>query len=121
MEYCFAFEKLEVWQLAKNLVVEIHKLTKTFPKEELFGMVSQMNRAALSVASNIAEGSSRKSSKDKAHFYEISYGSLMELISQLIIARELDFINKDDFGIIRPKFFEISNKLNALHKSQLDK
>ena len=68
-EYLFSFEKLEAWVLAKEFVLNIYKLTKRFPKEERYGFVSQLNRAAVSIASNLAEGSARKSSKDKASFY----------------------------------------------------
>ena len=68
----FSFEKLIVWQKAKNIAVIIYKLTKNFPKEELFGMTSQMRRCSVSIASNIAEGSGRHSAKDKARFTEIS-------------------------------------------------
>ena len=68
----FSFEKLIVWQKSKNIAVIIYKLTKNFPKEELFGMTSQMRRCSVSIASNIAEGSGRHSAKDKARFTEIS-------------------------------------------------
>jgi four helix bundle protein len=120
MDYLFAFEKLDVWKLAKDFSIEIYKLTKKFHREERFGLMSQLNRAAISVASNIAEGSSRKSKKDKAHFYQIAYGSLMEVASQLIIVRELGFMADQDYASLRTKLHEISNKLNALYKSQLN-
>ena len=91
MEYKFVFEKLEVWQLAKELAVELYGATKKFPVEERYGLVSQINRAVISVVSNIAEGASRTSKKDRAHFYQIAYSSLMEVAAQLIIAYELTF------------------------------
>ncbi len=120
MEYTFAFGKLDVWKLAKEFSIEMYKLTKKFPIEERFGLVSQLNRATISGASNIAEGSARKSRKDKAHFYQIAYGSLMEVSSQLIIVRELGFIADQDYTSLRTKLHEISNKLNALYKSQFN-
>jgi four helix bundle protein len=119
MAYLFSFEKLDVWKLAKDLAVDLYKITDGFPREERFGLVSQMNRDAVSVASNIAEGSFRTSKKDKAHFYQIAFSSLMEVTSQLAIVKELGFIDEQEHERIRTKICEISNKLNALHKSQL--
>lgn len=76
--YVYPFEKLVVWQLSKKLVVRIYGLTKEFPAQEKFGMVSQMRRAAVSICSNIAEGSGRFTAKDQSHFYSMAYSSLME-------------------------------------------
>ena len=70
--YTYPFEKLEVWYLSKKLAVDIYKLTKTFPPEEKYGMVSQMRRAAISVSSNLAEGTARSTAKDRANFYQIA-------------------------------------------------
>ncbi len=81
----FSFQKLEVWQMAKKMVVEVYKMTQTFPSGERFGLTSQINRSAVSVASNIAEGSGRTSYKDQAHFTETAYGSLMEMACQIEI------------------------------------
>jgi len=120
LEYKFVFEKLEVWQLAKELAVELYGATKKFPVEERYGLVSQINRAVISVVSNIAEGASRTSKKDRAHFYQIAYSSLMEVAAQLIIAYELTFISSPENAKLREKLHEISNKLNALYKSQLN-
>ena len=119
MPYLFAFEKLNVWKLAKDFAVELYKITNGFPREERFGLASQMNRAAVSVASNIAEGSSRTSKKDRAHFYQIAFSSLMEATSQLDIVKDLGFIERKEHERLRLIIYEISNKLNALYKSQL--
>ena len=73
--HIYSFEKLEVWKLARDLCVYIYKLTNTFPPEEKFGLISQMRRANISIASNIAEGSSRMGKKDQSHFYTISFSS----------------------------------------------
>lgn len=116
--HTFGFEKLEVWQRSKDLVIEIYKITKSFPSEEKFGIISQINRAAISVPSNIAEGSSRKGKKDKLHFYSIAYSSLMELVSHLAIARDLEFLTEENYACLKNIIFEISNKLNALYNSQ---
>jgi four helix bundle protein len=75
----YSFEKLEVWQLSRKLVKITYGLTNTFPVEEKFGIINQMRRAAISVSSNISEGSSRSSFKDQARFTVISYGSLIPI------------------------------------------
>lgn len=116
----FSFEKLIVWQKSKDLAVNIYKITNKFPNEERFGLISQMRRCSVSVASNIAEGTGRNSKKDKARFTEIAYASLMELINQLIIAYDLNFITKDQYEVTRKDIEEIGRMLNALRKSQLN-
>lgn len=93
----FGFQKLKIYQLAKEIVKYNYKLTRKFPSVEKFALVQQMNRAAVSVPSNIAEGTSRKSNKDKAHFINISYGSLMELVCQMEIALELEYIEQSEY------------------------
>lgn len=117
--YTYPFEKLDVWQLAKQLVVKIYSLTKAFPSDEKFGIVNQMRRAAVSVSSNIAEGSSRNSQKDQANFYGMAYSSLMELLNQLIISNELSWISSEELAIIRNDIEVVSFKINALRKSIL--
>ena len=117
---CDSFEKLEVWQLSRKLTVEVFMLTKKFPKKEIYGLTSQLKRASLSVASNIAEGSSRISGKDRAHFSVIAFSSLMEVLNQLIIANDLDYLSNEELSSIRVKISELSNKLNALRNSQLN-
>ncbi len=117
MEYKFSFEKLDVWQLAKDLVKKLYQITKTVPESEKFGVVSQINRAAISVTANIAEGSSRIGKKDQSRFYVMAYSSLLELTSHLIITKELGFIKDDELKDLRIQISEISNKLNALNKS----
>ena len=117
-EHVFGFEKLDVWKLSKNMAIEIYNLTKRFPSEERFGITAQLNRAVISITSNIAEGSSRVSNKDRAHFYQIAYSSAMEVVSLLILGKDLKFLSDDDYNILRIKILEITNKLNALYKSQ---
>lgn len=121
MLHIFSFEKLTVWKDSKELIKAIYLVTKKFPEEEKFGLTSQLRRASVSVASNIAEGTSRVSAKDKAHFTTISYSSLMEILNQVIISNELGFMSDEDYRIIRSSIEKISNKLNALRKSQLNK
>jgi len=117
-EYLFPFEKLEVWQLAKELVLAIYNITKRFPANEQYGLISQINRAVISVASNLAEGSSRISQKDQAHFSQLAYASLMEVACQLSIAKDLGFINEEDHKKLRQGIVVLSSKINALRRSQ---
>ena len=116
--YVFSFEKLNVWKESILLVKNIYKLTVNFPSEEKFGLTSQLRRAAVSISSNIAEGTSRNTNKDKAHFTTIAYSSTMEVLNQLIIAKELEFITEENYLEIRTQIYKISNMLNALRKSQ---
>jgi len=119
MSYLFSFEKLTVWVDSKELIKLIYSVTKNFPDEEKFGLTSQLRRSAISVASNLAEGTSRKTNKDKAHFTTISYSSLMEVLNQIIISKELNLINEKNYLMIRDPIQKIANKLNALKNSQL--
>jgi four helix bundle protein len=116
----YSFEKLRVWQRAREFVKRIYLLTIKFPKNEKFGIVSQLQRAAVSVSSNIAEGSSRTSGKDQGYFLQMAYSSLMECLSQLILAYDLEFINESELIETREKIEEISNLLNAYRKAILN-
>ncbi len=120
MAYTFSFEKLNVWIDSKELIKLIYQITKGFPNEEKFGLTNQLRRASVSIASNLAEGTSRNTNKDKAHFTTLAFSSLMEVLNQIIIAKELSFISEDDYQNIRTEIEKISNKLNALRKSQLN-
>ncbi|MCD4768689.1 MAG: four helix bundle protein [Bacteroidales bacterium] len=115
MNHKFSFEKLDVWKQAKGLAVDIYRLSANFPDIEKYGLQSQIRRAAVSVPSNIAEGSSRFSSKSKANFYQIAFSSLMEVYSHLHIAKDLEYVEIDE-SIIE-KVMKVSNLLNSLHKS----
>lgn len=113
----YAFEKLEVWQKSRSLAKKIYDLTSRFPAEEKYGLTTQLRRASVSVSSNIAEGSTRWGKRDKARFYEIAYGSLIEVMNQLILSADLGFINEDELDVIKPQIAEISRMLDALYKS----
>ena len=115
----YAFEKLEAWQKATQLVLLIYKTTRHFPDEEKFGLVSQMRRASISICSNIAEGSARFSPKDQAHFTNLSYSSLMEVLNQALLANELGFINLEVTSKIRKYAHDVSYLLNLLYKVQM--
>ena len=92
----FGYRKLIAYQKAKEVVKKTYKLLKKFPAEERYAMCDQLRRASLSITSNIAEGVNRFSVKDKAHFIEIAYSSLMEVSSQFEIAEELEYITNED-------------------------
>jgi four helix bundle protein len=122
MEYklkTYSFENLLVWQKSRALTKEIYKLTSTFPKEEAFGITSQMRRCSISIPSNLAEGSSRRTNKDKARFTEIAFGSGLELLNQLIIALDLNYIEESKYLEIRINLQEVTFLLDALQKAQL--
>lgn len=119
MGYQFTHEKLKVWQLAKALAKRVYQITADFPGEERFGLTNQMRRAAVSVMSNLAEGSGRTGSKDQAHFSQMAYGSLMELDSQFQLSVDLGFIHEPAYLDIRNDIQELSATINALRISQL--
>lgn len=116
----FSFEGLEVYQAARKLVKEVYLLQNKFPKTETFALGDQIRRSASSVTSNIAEGSGRSSNKEKVHFIEIAYGSLMEAFSQLQIAQDLGYITEEDVDTIRPSFISVAKMLSGL-KNYFDK
>ncbi len=118
--HTYSFEKLEVWQLGRQLKKELYILTSNFPKDERFGYISQMRRAASSITVNLAEGSGRASNMDKAHFTNISYSSALELVDHLIGVYDLNYITNDQYVQIRISLDHIINKLNALYKYQLN-
>jgi four helix bundle protein len=117
----YAFEKLEVWKASIELVKCVYRITDTFPSDEKFGLISQLKRASISIASNLSEGTSRNTNKDKAHFTTMSFSSVMEVLNQLIISKELNFISENDYILVRNKIKKITNMLNALRNSQLNK
>ena len=113
----YSFEKLEVWKKSRELVKEIYQLTQSFPNDEKFGLTNQIRRATVSVSSNIAEGSTRQTDKEKARFYELAFGSLIEVLNQLILASDLGYIAEIELNKIRPEVEAVGRMLNALHKS----
>ena len=115
----YSFEKLEIWDDIRKLVKNIYKLTGKFPDKERFGLSSQLQRAIISVSSNIAEGSSRTSYKDQAHFTQIAYGSLLEVISQLTAAKDLNYIDDDKYISTREEIDKLSPRIASLRNSQL--
>ena len=115
----FNFEKLDVWRKAIDFAGLIYSETRSFPLEERFGLTNQLRRAAISVSSNIAEGSSRSSKSDFARFVEIATGSVFEVVSQAFIAQRQSFLSEDQFRDIYIDAEELSRMLSGLRKSLL--
>lgn len=113
----FRFQKLNVWQNARALSGEIYAVTKTFPRDEQFGLTSQLRRAAVSISTNIAEGSGRNSDPDFAHFLEIAYGSTMEVASLLYVATDASLIDIPTRDRLLDISGEVSAQLAALNRS----
>lgn len=115
----FPFEKLEVWQDARKLVIGVYECTRSFPREERFGLTSQLTRAAVSVANNLAEGCGRSGLRDQAHFSSQAHGSLMEAASDLIIATDLNFAASKDTDPLLDQAFDLGVRIHNLRESQL--
>jgi four helix bundle protein len=115
----FNFEKLDVWQKAIEFADLIYNKTRSFPAEERFGLTNQLRRAAISISSNIAEGSSRSSKSDFARFVEIATGSVFEVVSQAFIAHCEGFLSEDQFRKIYTDAEELSRMLSGLRESLL--
>jgi four helix bundle protein len=113
----FNFEKLDVWQKAIDFGDFIYNQTRGFPTEERFGLTNQLRRAAVSISSNIAEGSSRNSKTDFARFIEIATGSVFEVTSQAFVARRQELLNEAEFRQIYESAEELSRMLSGLRKS----
>ena len=113
----FYYRKLKVYHQSVRLVKEIYILTDQFPQQERNGLINQIQRAAISIPSNIAEGMGRFSIKERMHFIEIAYGSLMEVMCQLEIAESLNYINNDQFKTQESLVSEISKMLIGLRKN----
>ncbi|MEZ0388755.1 MAG: four helix bundle protein [Verrucomicrobium sp.] len=115
----FGYEKLGVWNDARGLIVKVYGLTRLFPKSETFGLASQLNRAVVSIACNLAEGSSRTSAKDQAHFSQLAYSSLMEVMCLLTICNDLNLITSEDLAKLRTSFADLSARIHKLRQTQL--
>src|SRR5438105_13750507 len=109
----YSFERLRVWQSARELAKVIYTATAQFPGREIYGLSTQCNRAAISVAANLAEGSSRPSRKDQAHFSEIAYGSLIELACLLILSTDLGILSPESESVLRASVESVCAQLNV--------
>lgn len=113
----YSYRRLNVYKNAKALAIDVYRLLRNFPKEEQYALCDQLRRAAVSVPSNIAEGLSRFSNKEKAHFLEIAYGSLMETQCQLDIAKDLGYITEKDFVEIDSKIAEEAQIIGGMRNN----
>jgi len=117
MEKIKSFTDLVAWEKGHQLVISIYKATNNFPRKEIFALTNQMCRCAISITSNIAEGFSRKGDKEKIQFYYMSLGSLTELQNQLLIARDIHYLPKDEFNKLAEQTIEVSKLVNGLIRS----
>ncbi len=108
-----SFTDLEVWREAHELVLFVYQITKSLPKEELFSLTNQIRRAAVSITSNIAEGFARQSFKEKLQFYYMALGSLTEVQNQLLIAKDLNYLNQAEFNKIAEQAISVHKLLNG--------
>lgn len=113
----FRFQSLHIYQLSKELVKENYKITKGFPSDEKYVLVQQMNRAAISIPSNIAEGVSRGSGKEKLYFINIAYGSLMELVCQMEISVDLGYLEKEEYLMFAKKVKDLTVRMSNYTKT----
>jgi len=113
-----SFRDLNAWKESYRLTIMIYKITKVFPEDERFGLISQLRRAAVSVSSNIAEGFSRQSKKEKIQFYFMANSSLVEVQNQLLISKGLGYINQDNLGFIINQTTLVQKLINGLIKNQ---
>lgn len=111
------FKELLVWQKSIDFVTDMYRLAENFPKTKIYGLVSQIRRAAVSIPSNIAEGNSRRGKPDYLQFLKIARGSCAEVETQLIISKNLGFLNEDDYLKLNERIIEISKMLNGLINS----
>jgi four helix bundle protein len=113
----FRFEPIEAWQMARQFNRQVYAISRKFPKEEQFALLPQIRRASSSVMSNVAEGSGRNSDADFGHFLEIAYGSLMEVVSQLFVALDENYIAQEQFDAIAEEADFLAGKIVNLSKS----
>lgn len=116
--HLFAHEKLRAWQEARVLIEMVYRMTRALPKSETFGLASQMNRAAVSVACNLAEGAARISAKDQAHFSQLSYSSLMEVACLLTVIVDLSYAAASEIEPRRQQVQALSSQINRLRQTQ---
>lgn len=110
------FKSLSVWQKSHELTLSIYRSTTSFPKEEMYGLISQMRRSSSSIPTNIAEGCGRTTQSQMAHFLNIALGSASELEYQIFLSRELDFLTEQIFKEQTTQIIEIKRMLTALHQ-----
>jgi four helix bundle protein len=116
-----SFTDLNAWKESHRFVLLVYRKTESFPKEEIFGITNQIRRAAVSIVSNIAEGFGRKSYKEKTQFYSIAQGSNLEIQSQMLVARDLQFLKEKDFQEIADQSIAVGKLLSGLIRATKDR
>ena len=121
MKYIRPYKKLEVYAVAKELVMRVYELLKKFPKEEQYALCDQLRRAVISVPSNVAEGLGRLSEKEQVRFIEIAYGSLLEVETQLEIAYDLHYVTEEDLDGVMALIDKEARLLSGLRTRRMEK
>lgn len=111
------FRELKVWEKAHQLCLEVYKATASFPKDEMYGLTSQIRRAAMSIPTNIAEGCGRGSDADFAHFLQIAMGSACETEYQLVLSQGLGYLAQDEYSILEASVQEVKRMISSLLKT----
>jgi four helix bundle protein len=114
------YRDLQVWSKAHNLTLELYRLSRQFPREEIYGITSQLRRAAVSIGANLAEGCGRRTSNELARFVRVAMGSASELDYHLLLCRDLRFMSSDDFSISTAKLTEVRKMLTSFLQSVED-
>jgi four helix bundle protein len=114
MEFTYAFEKLSVWQQSRQFAVLVYEKTRAFPRDEIFGMTNQIRRASISICCNLAEGSARVGPTDQARFYEIAFGSAVEVMNLLILSTDLGYISNEEYAELRSQMERLTYNINRL-------
>ena len=115
----YNYKDLDLYKASKDLVLSVYALLRKFPKEEQYALCDQLRRAAISIPSNIAEGSGRTSAKDQAHFFEIAFGSLMEIECQLDIACDLGYISNEELESLNAQIARVAAMLSGMRRKLL--
>ena len=108
------YQQLSVWKQAHGFALEVYRSTASFPESERFGLVAQLRRATISVVSNIAEGSGRRTSRDQGRFYQMARGSVCEVECQLLLARDVGYLQPTSWAILNDQCREVGRMLNGL-------
>lgn len=116
----YSYKNLEAYKESKTLVKQVYALLKKFPKEETYALCDQLRRAVISVPSNIAEGSGRTSAKDQAHFFEMAFGSLMEVDCQIDIAKDLGYVSLDEHETVTIQISQVAALLSGMRRKILN-
>lgn len=114
MGYTYGFEKMAVWQMSRKITLLVYQTTRAFPKEEMFGITSQIRRADISIGRNLAEGSARVGSKDQSRFYSMAFSSAVEVVNLLIISHDLMYLSDEDLSALRQELEKLTYQINQL-------